>query len=88
MPNERVRHDGVNSASMDVGASAVTRNPSHRDQVRIAIQAVTLNYSLVSCPRSKVPFRPLIFPDDRVGPFGPDERFRGGIAVIEVAADR
>jgi L-fuculose-phosphate aldolase len=43
--------------------------------------------ALVSCPRSKVPFRPLIFPNDRVSPFGPDERFGGGVAVVEVAAD-
>jgi tetratricopeptide (TPR) repeat protein len=50
-------------------------------------EVVTLVLLLVFCPRSKVPFRPLIFPDDGVGPFGPDERFRGGVAIVEVAAD-
>src|SRR3954447_13490193 len=41
---------------------------------------------LVSRPRNKVPFSPFVFSNDGVGPFGPNERFGSGVAVVKVGS--
>jgi hypothetical protein len=48
----------------------------------------TIGEALVSRPRNKVPLSPFVFSNDGVGPFGPNERFGSGVAVVEVASDR
>src|SRR3954471_11528900 len=40
----------------------------------------------MSRPRNKVPFSPFVFSNDGVGPFGPNERFGSGVAVVKVGS--
>src|SRR3954468_6131183 len=63
-------------------------SPRHHPVSAIApLRCATAGRSaLVSRPRNKVPFSPFVFSNDGVGPFGPNERFGSGVAVVKVGS--